>query len=62
MSAYRCNCEQTFPSHLARVAHAASCPVMQSARLDNHYGYCTLDPDHSGPCAPPVTGGSTPNP
>lgn len=21
------------------------------ARLENHYGYCTLSPDHSGPCA-----------
>lgn len=29
-SAYRCNCGQEFPSHLARTAHAATCPVMQS--------------------------------
>lgn len=25
--AYRCNCGQEFPSHMARVAHAATCPV-----------------------------------
>lgn len=23
----------------------------EQARLDNHYGYCTLPPDHDGPCA-----------
>lgn len=28
---YRCNCGQTFPSHLARVAHGAGCPVMAAA-------------------------------
>lgn len=22
-----------------------------SDRLDNHYGYCTLPPEHDGPCA-----------
>ena len=25
-------------------------PEEQQARLDNHYGYCTLPPDHDGPC------------
>lgn len=27
-------------------------PDEEQARLDNHYGYCTLPPDHDGPCAP----------
>lgn len=29
---YRCNCGQTFPEHLARVAHMGSCQVMAKYR------------------------------
>lgn len=30
--AYRCNCGATFPSHLARTAHAGGCEAMQEGR------------------------------
>lgn len=29
----------------------ARTPDEERERLDNHYGYCTLPPDHDGPCA-----------
>jgi hypothetical protein len=39
---------------LTRAAHdqveADTSPIFDD-RADNHYGYCTLDPLHDGPCA-----------
>lgn len=36
---YRCNCGQEFPSHLARVAHAATCPEMGTPDLADLLAY-----------------------
>lgn len=48
-------CRQTCkfcPARCRCACHAAaSRSGGEQARADNHYGYCTLEPLHDGPCA-----------
>jgi hypothetical protein len=45
---YRCDCGQAFPEHLARVAHAATCPAVVCRDIHPLH----LDPPPGPPCPP----------